>query len=375
MFILFYFTGFCSIIIYSFFNNNEHAYKVLVAILVLLIFIISINSGGGDLENYERYFYGLRSDFIITSQWLNDFLKLFIKLIFNESNLQGMPLKIEPEYSSLMNEYLQENHYGFIFYKIITHIVFILGGFSLINSTSYFKVNMTKILFLLLPITMTFMTSSIEQSLSLGIVFFALSKIQDSKFYFILLLFIAGFIHWSSWMYIPLVFYDRKIFLEYLILSLIFILLFRITNLDIALLAKSLIINLNIYLESNFIDMLTENIEDAMRADDRNLNWHHIYLSSVLVLFSFISYFRFRILLNSNNKKKSILLISTLGILMVTSLIFEHVDNYIVRLSAVIKIISLICFMNTIYCINKHTQLVNMSLGFILVMLGVYSFN
>ena len=116
MFIFFYFTGFFSLIIFSLYKHNIYVFKALITLLISIIIIISITKEvGGDLENYERQFYGIRVGDIEWSHWGLDRFKILIKWIFNETTYEGMPLKSEENYFVSMQIYNQIDHYGFKF--------------------------------------------------------------------------------------------------------------------------------------------------------------------------------------------------------------------------------------------------------------------
>jgi hypothetical protein len=374
--LLFYCTGFCSIIICSFTKHNIYVFKALITLLISILIIISISQDvGGDLVRYERKFYGMRIADIEWSRWVADQIQLLLKWIFNETTYEPMPLKREQDYLYSMHIYNQIDHYSFKFYQIITNLVYIAGTFSFVNSTSYRNNNISKFLILLLPVSMTFITISIEQSLSLGVVFFALSIIQKNKLGFLLLVILSGFIHWSSWIFLPLVFYDRRLFRNLLILSLTFTLLLQIFNVNLVPFVVNTLTTLSNDLGVNFFDVFTTNIQNSVNIkQERVISWHHIYLNTFLVFCAVFFHMRFRNSLNFQDRKNSILLVSTLIFLLILSLIFKDVDNYVVRIGAMIKIISLICFVNTVYIINRYTGVINILLGINLTILGVYSF-
>ncbi|MDA8872031.1 EpsG family protein [Candidatus Thioglobus sp.] len=376
LYILFYFTGFCSIIIYSLTHHNIYVFKTLITILVSILIFISITKEiGGDLENYERYFYGLKQNEIIFSHhWLYDYFKLFFKLIFNETAYEAMPLMRNGEYRELIEIYNQTNHYGFKFYKLITCLIYMAGTFSLFSATTYN--NRTSIfLVLLLPVSMVFMMQSIEQCLSLGIVFFALSRIQKSKLVFFILVLLAGSFHWSSYIFLPIIFYDKRLFQYLLILSLILTSLLVTFNNNLV----QFIINTLTILSSefgvNFLYVFLDNITISEYSKvKRSLSWHHIYLSTFFVFCAALCHMRLRNFLNLKNQKDSILLLTTLMILLIVSLIFKDTDVWVARIAAPIKILSLICFVNAVYIFNKHTQIIYILLGLNFAILGVYTF-
>jgi hypothetical protein len=374
MFIFFYFTGFFSLIIFSLYKHNIYLYKALITLLISIIIIISITEGvGGDLENYERHFYGIRIGDIELSRWGIDRFKILIKWIFNETTYEGMPLKSEENYFVSMQIYNQIDHYGFKFYQIITNLVYIAGAFSFVNSISYRNNNTTKFLILLLPVSMTFMTISIEQSLSLGIVFFALSRIQKNKLGFLLLFILSCFIHWSSWMFLPLVFYDRRFFIIFLTLSLTFVLILEIFNVSVVNLVITTFTIFNDGLGTNIFNIFIENLR-AQGKYERFISWHHIYLSTFFVFCVVVFHMKFRSSLNVKNRKDSILLLSTLIWLLTVSFIFKEIDVYVVRIGAAIKIFSLIYFVNAVYILNIYTRVINILLGLSFTLLGAYSF-
>ena len=374
MYILFYFIGFLSLSIYSLSQDNKYVFRALISLPIFLIIMITISQEvGGDLARYERYFYGIKIGDVLLNQWVDDHLKLIIKWIFNETTYASMPLQREPNYDYSIQIYNQIDHFGFKFYQIITNLVYIAGAFSLVNSVSYRNSNITKFLILLLPITMTFMTSSIEQSLSLGIVFFALSRIQKNKLYFLLLILLSAFIHWSSWMFLPLVFYDRRFFMIFLFVSLACILILEIWNFDLVNIFINTITTTANRFDTDIFDIFINNIKAAEKVN-RSISWHHIYLSSFFVFCAVVFYMKFGSSLNPNKRKDYILLISTLMLLLLVSFLFKNIDTYIVRLGSAMKIIALICFVNVAYMINRYTRQINLLLGLNLALLGVYSF-
>jgi len=383
LYILFYFTGFFSIIIYSLTNHNIYVFKVLSTILVSMVIIIAISRGvGGDVENYERYFYGLRLSRINDSNWLLDYFKLFIKWVFDEANYEGMPLKSQDNFNIDMLLYNQYNHYGFKFYQICTSLVFIAGVFTFINSIAYRNNNISKLLILLLPVSMTMMVIAIEQAISLGVVFFALSRIHKSKLYFLILIMLSGFLHWSSWLFLPIVFYDKRLFQIILILTTSFILLLQIFNIQLLELIINTFYSIPNFLKIDFFQIaFEENVLPALGYGskdfvdyNRNISWHHIYLSAFLVLCSALFHIKFQSSLNLKNQKNSILLISILILLLIVSFIFKDIDNYVVRIGALIKIFSLLLFVNAVYILNIQTRLIIILLSLNFTFLGIYSF-
>ena len=374
MYIFFYFTGFFSLIIFSLCKHNIYVFKALITLLISIIIIISITKEvGGDLENYERQFYGIRVGDIEWSHWGLDRFKILIKWIFNETTYGALPLKREENYFEAMQIYNQIDRYGFKFFHATTDLVYIAGAFSLVNSISYRNNNITKFLILLLPVTMTFMISSIEQSLSLGIVFFALSRIQKNKLYFLLLIILSSFIHWSSWMFLPLVFYDRRFFIIFLTLSLTFILILEIFNVSVLHLVMNTLNTLKYGLGGNIFNSLLADIQSKIQVKSL-ISWHHIYSSTFLVFCAVVFFMKFRSSLNVKNRKDSILLLSTLIWLLTLSFIFREIDIYVVRIAAAIKIFFLIYFVNAVYILNVCTRVINILLGLNFTLLGVYSF-
>ena len=366
MYILFYFTGFFSIIIFSLYEHNKYVFKALITLLISILIIISLSKGtGGDLATYERYFYGLKISEISYGQWANDLIKILIKGIFNETTLEAMPLKRDEDYLVAMDIYRQVDHYGFKFYQIMTNLVYIAGAFSLINSTSYHNASVTKFLILLVPVSMTFITHTIEQSLSIGLVFFALSVIQKNKLHFLLLMILAGFIHWSSWMFLPLIFFQSRLLWKLLILSLTCVVILELLGIEIMLLLLDFF--------PNFVvsENIFSNIDDN---SERLISWHHIYLSTFLVFCAMVFYVTVKNSLNFKNRTDLLLLLSTLILLLLISFIFIDVDVFVVRISAIIKIISTIYLVNAVYIINKYTRLISILFGLNLALLGVYSF-
>ena len=377
LYIVFYFTGFFSIIIYSLTSHNIYIYKALIVVIVsVLIFVSLTREIGGDLENYERYFYWINSGEIdFHSSWLHDNLKILIKAIFNETAYLEMPLKRNENYEDLIQIYNQTNRYSFKFYQLLTNLIYIAGVFSLIRSTSYNNYRVTNILILLLPISMVFMISAIEQSLSLGIVFFALSRIQKSKLAFFILVLLAGSFHWSSYIFLPIIFYDKRLFQYLLILSLILASLIATFNDNLVQVIINTLTILSNDFGVNFLYIFLNNITISEYSPvNRALSWHHIYLSTFFVFCAAFCHMKFRNSLNLKNQKNSILLLTTLMILLVVSFIFKDTDVWVTRIAAPIKIFSLICFINAVYIFNKHTQVTYILLGLTFTILGVYSF-
>ena len=384
LYLIFYFTGFFSIIIFSLLKESKYLYKTLILIIISLILIMTISIDiGGDLLHYERDFYALTANNFALSEWLNNWIQLLIKIFFNEYSLEGMPYKrvniddlgnkiINPYYLRDAEIYNQTPHYGFRFYHIITNLVFISGIFALINTVSNNHLrHYPKVLVLILPVTMTYMVSSIEHSLSLGLVFFAASIIPKNKFYFLIIVILSGFLHWSSWIFLPIIFYDRKFFIYSLILLLFIVMSLAIIGISTV---NTLITILNAFgIEA--LETILININDALRSqNDRGISSHHIYLNTLLVFPALLFHTIFGNSFNSKQMKDSYLLISILLLLLICSFIFKDVDHFLVRLGSIIKIISLIYFVNVVNLFNKLRRLIYILLGLNLSLLGIYSF-
>ena len=182
---------------------------------------------------------------------------------------------------------------------------------------------------------------------------------------------LSGFLHWSSWIFLPIIFYDRKFFIYSLILLLFIVMSLAIIGISTV---NTLITILNAFgIEA--LETILININDALRSqNDRGISSHHIYLNTLLVFPALLFHTIFGNSFNSKQMKDSYLLISILLLLLICSFIFKDVDHFLVRLGSIIKIISLIYFVNVVNLFNKLRRLIYILLGLNLSLLGIYSF-